>query len=56
MDWKRARWPGIVAGAGLFGTLMAFRAGLDAPWARILVAAMAGGVMGVMLVGAWKKA
>jgi hypothetical protein len=52
MNGKVSRWVGIAAGAAVFGTLMAFRSSVEPAWARVLVAAAAGGVLGVLIVSA----
>jgi hypothetical protein len=41
----------IAIGAVVFGTLMALRNAVQPAWGRVLVAAAAGGVLGLMIVG-----
>jgi hypothetical protein len=50
MDWKSSRVVRIAVGALLYGVLMTFRETLTPAWARIAVAAVAGCVLGLLLV------
>ena len=55
MDWKRSRLLRVVVGAVIFGALMALRESLGSTWGRVLIAALAGGVLGLMIAGAKSK-
>ena len=50
MDWKQSRFLRITVGAVAFGVLMGFSQTLDPVGARVLVAALAGSVLGIMIV------
>jgi hypothetical protein len=50
MDWKNSRLLRIAVGAAVFGALMTFKDSVSPAWARVLIAALAGGVLGLLLV------
>jgi len=50
MKWDTPRVLTILTGAGLFGILMEARGDLSGTWARALVAAGAGAVLGLTIV------
>jgi hypothetical protein len=49
MDWEQSPFFRIAIGAAAFGALMTFRESLAGPWARVVVAALAGGILGLMI-------
>jgi len=50
MNRKQSRFIKIAIGVTVYGALMMFRETLATPWHRIVVAAGAGSVLGLMLI------
>ncbi len=55
MKWDASRVVAVLVGAVVFGVLMELRAELGGTWARALVAAGAGAVLGLAIVFAQNR-